>query len=51
MCPRVFERDGCTVVCDTVSLELIKGSKIEFEESLMRSAFVVGQGGGKPSPS
>ena len=37
----VFEKDGCKVVCDNMSLEFIKGSKIEFEDSLMRSAFVV----------
>ena len=41
---RVFEHDGCRVVCDAVSLEFIKGSRIEFEDTLMRSAFVVRTG-------
>ena len=43
----VFEKDGCKVVCDTVSLEFLKGSKIEFEDTLMRSAFVVSVGWGQ----
>ena len=33
------------MVCDVVSLEFIKGSKIEFEDTLMRSAFVVRRSG------
>ncbi|GAX80029.1 hypothetical protein CEUSTIGMA_g7468.t1 [Chlamydomonas eustigma] len=37
----VFEQDGSRVVCDSVSLEFLKGSRIEFEDSLMRSSFVV----------
>jgi iron-sulfur cluster assembly accessory protein len=37
----VFEVEGARVVCDSVSLELLRGAVIEFEESLMRSAFVV----------
>ena len=38
---RVFEQDGTKVVCDAVSLQFLKGAKVEFEDSLMRSAFVV----------
>ncbi|KAG1668850.1 hypothetical protein FOA52_004945 [Chlamydomonas sp. UWO 241] len=38
---KVFERDGCQVVCDSVSFEFLKGATVVFEESLMRSAFVV----------
>jgi iron-sulfur cluster assembly accessory protein len=39
---RVFGPEGAHVVCDSVSFGLIRGSKIEWEDSLMRSAFVVG---------
>jgi len=35
------EREGMTVVVDNVSLELIRGAKIDFEEDLMRSGFVL----------
>lgn len=38
---RVFEREGVQVVCDTVSMDFLKGAVIEFEDSLMRSAFQV----------
>lgn len=38
---RLFEQDGVTVVCDTMSLEFLRGAVIEFEDSLMRSAFQV----------
>lgn len=41
MC-RVFEKDGVQVVCDTVSMDFLKGAVVEFEDSLMRSAFQVG---------
>jgi len=37
----LFEQDGSRVVCDSVSLEFLKGSRVEFEDSLMRSSFVV----------
>ncbi|KAJ9520694.1 hypothetical protein QJQ45_007563 [Haematococcus lacustris] len=39
---RVFGPEGAQVVCDSVSLDLLRGARIEWEESLMRSAFVVG---------
>ena len=39
---RVFERDGARVVCDATSYDMLRGSRIEFEDSLMRSAFVIG---------
>lgn len=38
---RVFEKEGSKVVTDTVSLEFLKGAKVEYEDSLMRSAFVI----------
>ncbi len=41
---RVFEQDGGRVVCDTVSLEFLRGSTLEFEDTLMRAAFTVGRG-------
>ena len=36
-----FGRDGCFAVIDTASLELLKGATIDWEDSLMRSAFTV----------
>jgi Fe-S cluster assembly iron-binding protein IscA len=41
---RVFEKDGVQVVCDTVSMDFLKGAVVEFEDSLMRSAFQVSNG-------
>ena len=38
---RVFERDGAGVVIDEVSLDLLKGSQIDFVEDLLGSYFVV----------
>jgi iron-sulfur cluster assembly accessory protein len=38
---RLFERDGVQVVCDDISLEFLKGSTVDFESDLMRSAFVI----------
>jgi hypothetical protein len=37
----VFERGGAAVVTDPVSLEFLRGAVIEYEDSLMRSAFQV----------
>eukprot|EP00775_Hariotina_reticulata_P006668 gene6668-6892_t len=37
----VFERDGVAVVCDPVSLDFLKGAVVEYEDSLMRSAFQI----------
>jgi len=37
----VFSVHGATVICDDVSLEFLKGSVVDFESDLMRSAFVV----------
>lgn len=37
----VFEREGAKVLCDASSFEFLRGSKIEFEQSLIKSAFVV----------
>lgn len=41
LCYSVFEREGVKVVCDSVSLDFLKGAVVEFEDSLMRSAFQV----------
>ncbi len=41
-CFRVFEQDGCLIICDKMSLDFLKGSKIAYEDSLMRSSFMVG---------
>ena len=37
----VFTRDDQTVVVDDASLEFVRGSTIDFEEEMIRSAFVV----------
>ena len=37
----VAERDGATVVVDPVSLELLKGSELDFVDDLMGRAFKV----------
>lgn len=37
----VFERSGARVVVDKESLELIRGSTLDFEQELIRSAFAV----------
>jgi len=38
----VFEKDGAKLVIDSVSLPLVSGSKIDYVEEMVRSAFVVG---------
>ena len=38
---RVFSRDGAEVVVDDISMDFIKGSTIDFEQELIRSAFAV----------
>lgn len=40
-CRRVFDQGGAKVVCDATSLGFLKGAKVAFEQTLMRSAFVV----------
>ena len=36
-----FGRDGCVAVVDSVSLGFLRGATVDWEESLMRSAFTV----------
>lgn len=36
-----FGRDGCVAVVDAVSLGFLRGATVDWEESLMRSAFIV----------
>ena len=38
---RIFEKEGVKVVSDSLSLEFLKGSVVDFESDLMRSGFVV----------
>lgn len=38
---RIFEQDGAQVVVDQISLDLIKGSVIDFREEMIRSSFHV----------
>ncbi|MGF1639633.1 MAG: iron-sulfur cluster insertion protein ErpA [Rhodospirillales bacterium] len=38
---RLFQRDGVTVVVDDVSLELLKGSEVDFVEDLVGSYFAI----------
>ncbi|XP_065184514.1 iron-sulfur cluster assembly 2 homolog, mitochondrial-like [Sycon ciliatum] len=37
----VIEEQGVKVLVDTVSLDVMKGSKIDYQQELIRSAFVV----------
>ena len=37
----VFEQHGGRVIVDKESLELIRGSTVDFEQELIRSAFAV----------
>ncbi|KAG2437114.1 hypothetical protein HYH02_011370 [Chlamydomonas schloesseri] len=37
----VYDTDGGRVVCDTISLEFLKGATLEFEDTLMRAAFTI----------
>ncbi|TVU06435.1 hypothetical protein EJB05_49651, partial [Eragrostis curvula] len=38
---RVFERDGVKLVVDDISYDFVKGATVDYEEELIRSAFVV----------
>ena len=38
---RVFEKDGAKVVVDEFSWEFLKGSTVDFEQELIRSAFAI----------
>ena len=37
----VFSRDGADVVIDDGSMEFVRGATIDFEQEMIRSAFVV----------
>lgn len=37
----VFEKGGARVVVDEASLELVSGSTVDFEEEMMKAAFVI----------
>ena len=36
-----MESEGARVVVDNVSLELLRGASVDFEDDLMRSAFAI----------
>jgi iron-sulfur cluster assembly accessory protein len=38
---RVYEKDGARVVVDTISLEMLRGSTVDYKDELIRSAFQV----------
>lgn len=38
---KVFRRDDAAVVVDSTSLDLMKGATVDFQQELIRSAFVV----------
>lgn len=38
---RVFEKDGVKLVVDDISYDFVKGATVDYEEELIRSAFVV----------
>ena len=40
-CRRIFEERGAKVVVDESSLALLDGATIDFEDDMLRSAFVV----------
>ena len=39
----VIERSGAKLVVDEMSLELLRGATVDFEDDMMRSAFVVSE--------
>ena len=39
--PRLFEKDGATVVVDEVSLEMMSGSTVDYTMELIKRSFVV----------
>lgn len=38
---RIFERDGIKVVIDTMSLDFVKGSQLDYVETMMAAAFEI----------
>jgi iron-sulfur cluster assembly 2 len=39
----IYAAGECSVLCDDVSLEFLRGSTIDFESDLMRSAFIIAE--------
>lgn len=39
LCYRIFQKDGTKVIIDSMSLEYVRGSTIEYHTELIRSAF------------
>jgi iron-sulfur cluster assembly accessory protein len=37
----VFERDGAVVVVDEISMDLVLGSTVDFEQEMIRSGFII----------
>ncbi|XP_057652791.1 iron-sulfur cluster assembly 2 homolog, mitochondrial [Diorhabda carinulata] len=38
---KIFHKDGVKIVVDTISLDYIKGSTVDYEEELIRSSFKI----------
>eukprot|EP01024_Parvocaulis_polyphysoides_P076397 TRINITY_DN9923_c1_g1_i5.p4 TRINITY_DN9923_c1_g1~~TRINITY_DN9923_c1_g1_i5.p4 ORF type:complete len:157 (-),score=20.69 TRINITY_DN9923_c1_g1_i5:257-727(-) len=40
---KLFEREGAKIACDNVSFEFLKGSTVEYQDDLIRSAFQIAE--------
>ncbi|XP_056635112.1 iron-sulfur cluster assembly 2 homolog, mitochondrial [Diorhabda sublineata] len=38
---KIFQKDGVKIVVDTISLDYIKGSTVDYDEELIRSSFKI----------